>query len=128
MLVARNDVPDDVIRAITSVLFENRRDLALRTPLAALIRQPEFQQGTLLPVHQGALSYYDREKPSFLEEKAEFLALVLSFLVVLYSLALAFTRRLADHQKGPDRGLCGHASGAGESLQDRTHHSRSGHP
>jgi len=100
MLVARNDVPTDVIRSITSVLFENRRDLALRTPLAALIRQPEIQQGTLLPVHQGALSYYNREKPSFLEEKAEFLALVLSFMVVLYSLALAFTRRLADRQKG----------------------------
>jgi TRAP transporter TAXI family solute receptor len=99
MLVARDDVPEDVIRTITGVLFENRRDLALRTKLAALIRQPEIKQGTLLPVHQGALSYFDREKPSFLEEKAEFLALVLSFLVVLYTLGLAFTRRLAERQK-----------------------------
>jgi TRAP transporter TAXI family solute receptor len=99
MLVARDDVPEEVIRTITAVLFEKRRDLALRTPLAALIRQPKIEQGTLLPVHQGALSYFDREKPSFLEEKAEFLALVLSFLVVLYTLALAFTRRLAERQK-----------------------------
>jgi TRAP transporter TAXI family solute receptor len=99
MLVARDDVPEDVIRTITGVLFEKRRDLALRTPLAALIRQPEIKLGTLLPVHQGALSYFDREKPSFLEEKAEFLALVLSFMVVLYTLGLAFTRRLAERQK-----------------------------
>ncbi len=99
MLVARDNVPDDVIRTITGVLFEKRRELALRTPLAALIRQPEITQGTMLPVHQGALSYFDREKPSFLEEKAEFLALVLSFMVVLYTLGLAFTRRLAERQK-----------------------------
>ena len=100
MLVARDDVPEDVIRAITGVLFEKRRELALRTPLAAFIRQPEIKLGTMLPVHLGALNYFDREKPSFLEEKAEFLALVLSSLVVLYSLGLAFTRRLAERQKG----------------------------
>ncbi len=51
MLVARDDVPEDVVRAITGVLFEKRRELALRTPLAALIRQPEIKQGTMLPVH-----------------------------------------------------------------------------
>jgi len=100
MLVARDDVPEDVARAITSVLFEKRRDLALRTPLAALIRQPDLRQGTMLPVHEGALSYFDREKPSFLEEKAEFLALVLSLIVVVTSLAFAFARRFYERQKG----------------------------
>lgn len=100
MLVARNDLPEDVIRAITRVLFENRRDLALRTPLAALIRQPEIEQGTMLPVHEGALGYYNREKPSFLEEKAEFLALVLSAIVVLTSLMIAMVRRINDSKKG----------------------------
>lgn len=100
MLVARDDLPDDVIRAITRVLFENRRDLALRTPLAALIRQPKIQQGTMLPVHEGAQAYFDREKPSVLEEKAEFLALVLSAIVVLTSLLIAFIRRYNERQKG----------------------------
>ena len=100
MLVARDDVPQDVVRAITRVLFEKRRELALRTPLAALIRQPEIKQGTMLPVHEGALSYYNREKPSFLEEKAEFLALVLSALVVFSSLIIASVRRLNERKKG----------------------------
>jgi TRAP transporter TAXI family solute receptor len=100
MLVARNELPVDVVRSITRVLFENRRDLALRTPLAALIRQPEIEQGTMLPVHQGARSYFDREKPSFLEEKAEFLALVLSAIVVLSSLLIAAVRRINEHKKG----------------------------
>ena len=100
MLVARDDVPEDVIRAITRVLFEKRRELALRTPLAALIRQPELKQGTMLPVHRGALSYYDREKPSLLEEKAEFLALILSSIVVLGSVGIAFVRRLNESKMG----------------------------
>ncbi|MFQ5625641.1 MAG: TAXI family TRAP transporter solute-binding subunit [Methyloligellaceae bacterium] len=100
MLVARNDVPEDVIHAITHVLFENRRDLALSTPLAALIRQPEIKQGTMLPVHQGALSYYEREKPFLLEEKAEFLTLILSLLVIITSLSIAFLRRLNERKKG----------------------------
>lgn len=100
MLVARDDLPEDIVRAVTRVLFEKRRELALRTPLAALIRQPEIEQGTMLPVHEGALSYYDREKPSFLEEKAEFLALVLSAMVVLFSLVIAFARRLNERKKG----------------------------
>lgn len=99
-LVARDDLQSDVVRAITQVLFENRRDLALRTPLAALIRQPEIQQGTMLPLHEGALSYYDREKPSFLEEKAEFLALVLSAIVVLSSLLIAGARRINESKQG----------------------------
>ena len=100
MLVARDDLPEDVVRAITRVLFENRRDLALRTPLAALIRQPEIQQGTMLPLHEGALGYYDREKPSLLEEKAEFLALILSALVLLSSLLIAAIRRINENKQG----------------------------
>jgi len=100
MLVARNDLPENVIRAITHVLFGNRRDLALRTPLAAFIRQPEIEQGTMLPVHRGALSYYEREKPSMLEEKAEFLALILSSLVIITSLSIAFLRGFNERKKG----------------------------
>lgn len=100
LLVARNDVDDDTIRAITSVLFEQRRILLLRTPLAAFIRQPEVSAGTLLPIHEGARAYYDRDQPGFLEEKAEFFAFILSFIVVLGSILLAVKRQLEERKKG----------------------------
>ncbi|GAB4228343.1 MAG: TAXI family TRAP transporter solute-binding subunit [Methyloligellaceae bacterium] len=100
LLIARNDLRNTIVRAITRVLFEQRRDMALRTPLAALIRQPSLEEGTALPVHPGAAAYFDREKPSFLEEKAEFLALLLSFCVVVGSLVLGFNRRLNERRKG----------------------------
>ena len=100
MLVARDDLPDEVVRSITRVLFENRRELALRKPLDALIRQPDIQQGTILPVHEGALGYFEREKPSFLEEKAELLAFVLSAIVLLSSLLIAGYRGINESKKG----------------------------
>lgn len=100
LLVARNSLSDEVVRAITAVMFEKRRELTLQTPLAALIRQPAIETGTMLPVHKGALEYYDREKPSLLEEKAEFLALLLSAAVVIGSLIIALKRRLDERKKG----------------------------
>lgn len=99
LLVARTGVANDAVRAITSVLFENRRDLALRMPLATFITQPSISTGTLMPVHPGALEYYEREQPSFLEAKAEFLALLLSLAVVIGSILLAAKRRLDDRKK-----------------------------
>ena len=100
LLVARNNVDDDTIRAITSVLFEQRRILMLRTPLAAFISQPEVTAGTLLPIHPGARAYYDRDEPGFLEEKAEFFAFILSFIVVLGSILLTVKRQLEERKKG----------------------------
>lgn len=100
LLVARDDLEKTTVYAITGVLFEQRRDMALRTPLAALIRQPALEEGTALPVHEGAIAYFEREKPSFLEEKAEFLALILSFGVVLGSVLLGFKRSLNESKKG----------------------------
>ncbi len=100
LLVARDTLRKTVVRAITGILFEHRRDLALRTPLAALIRQPSLSIGTALPVHPGAVEYFEREKPSFLEEKAEFLALLVSLSALLASLAIALNRRFNERRKG----------------------------
>ncbi|MGE0611961.1 MAG: TAXI family TRAP transporter solute-binding subunit, partial [Hyphomicrobiales bacterium] len=100
LLVADNALSNGIVRAITSVMFEKRRELTLQTPLAALIRQPALETGTMLPVHDGALEYYDRNEPSLLEEKAEFLALLLSAAVVIGSLLIALKRGLDERKKG----------------------------
>lgn len=100
LLLARVDIDAGYIRTITRILFEERRYLLARTPLASFIRQPKTGDGTLLPLHDGAAAYYDREKPSFLEEKAELLAFVLSALVVLISAGLALRRFLGERKQG----------------------------
>lgn len=99
ILVARANLDDGLVRMVTAVLFENRRSLTLRIPLAAFIAQPTIEAGTLIPVHPGALEYYNREQPSLLEEKAEFLALLLSLGVVFVTAGLAVKRRLDESKK-----------------------------
>jgi len=100
LLLARADAPEEAIRTLTSVLFERRRDLLLLTKLAGFIEQPDLERGTFVPVHPGALSFYTREQPSVLEEKAELLAFVLSALLVTFSGLIWLKRRWDASQKG----------------------------
>ena len=69
LLVAHEDASPYVVRRITQILFERRRELLQQTPLAGFIRQPNFLQGTFIPLHNGAQAFYDREKPPFFGRK-----------------------------------------------------------
>ena len=63
-----------------------------RSPLAGFILSPDRSAGTYLPVHEGAQRYYDRERPSFLQENAEVIALLLS----IGALGISSLFRMAD--------------------------------
>jgi uncharacterized protein len=86
LLLAHQKVDPDLLRQITQVLNENRRELKAAipdnlgntAPLIANIHRPELTGGTGIPLHPGALSYYDRNKPSFIQENADYLALILT--------------------------------------------------
>ena len=95
MLLAHDSVPADVIAKITSVLFEHRRELIEIVPIAGLITAPDSSGQTLVPVHAGVRAFWDRDKPSFIQENAEFIALMISIAVVGVSgyLQLANRRR-----------------------------------
>jgi TRAP transporter TAXI family solute receptor len=85
LLIASSELDAGVATTITRTLFERRRDLVAQTPLAGFISSPDRAAGTFMPLHPGAQRYYDREKPSFIQENAEPIAVVLSFLVLLGS-------------------------------------------
>lgn len=95
MLLAHESVPADVIVKITSVLFEHRRELIEIVPIAGLITAPDSSGQTLVPVHAGVRAFWDRDKPSFIQENAELIALMISIAVVGVSgyLQLANRRR-----------------------------------
>jgi uncharacterized protein len=90
LLLARSDVPDDVVFRVTSVLFEHRQELVELDPLAGSISPPERSTGTLFPVHSGALQFFDRERPSFLQRNAPALAVVVSLTLLYLSASLQF--------------------------------------
>jgi hypothetical protein len=61
--------------------------------LISFTSAPDRELGTSIPVHQGALQYYDRNEPSFLQEQAEPMAFVITLLAVLFSGVMQLARR-----------------------------------
>lgn len=95
MLLALEAVPDDVVAKLASVLFEHRRELMELVPIAGLITAPASSGQILVPIHAGVRAFWDRDKPSFLQENAEPIALMITIAVVIMSgyLQLANRRR-----------------------------------
>lgn len=111
VLLANKRVDDTVIREITAILDEHRREIATAIPdtfaevrpLVASISRPSTTEGAGLPLHPGAQSFYDRNKPSFIQKNSDYIALgatigltVWSWVWELKSLAEQRRKGLAD--------------------------------
>lgn len=89
LLVGRTDLDEDIAYKLTRTLFEHRSGLVAETSLAGFI-SPVAEDGSLsLPVHAGALRYYDREKPTFVQQNARVLS------ALLYAAAIACSAGIA---------------------------------
>jgi TRAP transporter TAXI family solute receptor len=93
LLVASENLDRNVARTITAALFQRRRDLVAITPVTGFIAPPATGGGTFLPIHPGALSFYDRDQPSFLQENAEPIALFVTIFVLMASGILQLASR-----------------------------------
>ena len=93
-LLAHEKVDPKVIRSITTAIMERRQELANAIaqedikPLVANINPPSRDSGLGAPIHPGSQAYYDRDKPSFVQENADFLALILTIFLLLWSWGL----------------------------------------
>lgn len=100
LLVADSRINPELINQITQVINENRRELKAAVPnqirnaapLISNIRRPELTGGTGIPIHPGALSYYDRNNPSFIQENADYVGLILTVGLLIGSWLLEFKR------------------------------------
>lgn len=104
-LIAHEKVDPKVIRSITTAIMERRQELADAIaqadikPLVANINPPSRDSGLGAPIHPGAQAYYERDKPSFVQENADFLALILTILLLLWSWGIQLKRLLVRVQK-----------------------------
>ena len=104
LLVARSAVSEDAIAELTRIMFEHRLDLTLRTAIANEIAQPDMRAGLTIPLHAGAERFFTRDEPSFLQENAEPIALLVTLGAMLLSGLLAIrTRMLAARKNRADR-------------------------
>ena len=124
LLLAHKDVDKEVIRKITTILYEHRqelvyncrdtnfeksqecensKDLQQKMPAAALISRPNNLSGTGKPIHPGAKAYYQREDPSWFERYSGVMEVLLAvaFPFVSWS-AILFRENIAKKNKADD--------------------------
>ena len=98
-LLSSKDVDPGLIRKITTILYDYRQELAKLMPLAANISPPSQVSGTGLPLHPGAAAFYDRDKPNFFQENADYIALILSVVLLIGSWLWQLKERFEKAQK-----------------------------
>lgn len=98
-LLVRDDVDPVIVKEITRILFEYRRNLVAANSLAAMISQPGGSGGLALPIHEGAQAYYDREKPDFLAANSDLIGLFLSIGTLCISWLWQLRSRFLEKQK-----------------------------
>ncbi|MCK5663741.1 MAG: hypothetical protein KAI17_09655 [Thiotrichaceae bacterium] len=93
LLIARDDLDAEVVKNFTRVLFEQRKELLEKSTLSSFVQAPNRDRGTGIPMHEGALQYYDRDEPNFLQEQAEPMAFIITIFAVLFSGIMQLARR-----------------------------------
>ncbi|NJN92046.1 MAG: TAXI family TRAP transporter solute-binding subunit [Leptolyngbyaceae cyanobacterium SL_5_14] len=92
-LLVSDRVNRQVVQDITATINERRQEIAEAIPetsaevkpLVASIDRPTTTGGTGVPLHPGAIAFYERDEPSFVQEYADFLALLLTITLLLGS-------------------------------------------
>ena len=83
-LMARSDLSRGAAAAVTQHLFEMRAGLAEKVPSADAITHPAYDTtvaatSARLPIHPGAIDFYEREQESFIERYESWIYLVAIF-------------------------------------------------
>ncbi|MFN3362111.1 MAG: TAXI family TRAP transporter solute-binding subunit [Pseudanabaenaceae cyanobacterium] len=99
LLITHRHLDKEIVEEITRILFEYRNDLVTLNPRAASISYPGTGQSLGIPLHPGAQAYYDRDKPSFLQENAEPIALLVTLFTIVFSLFAQVRSQIAEKQK-----------------------------
>lgn len=93
ILLANKNVNMQVIREITAILDERRQqiadaipqELSKVKPLVASISRPTSTGSVSIPIHPGSIAFYERDKPSFIQENADYLGLLLTIILLIWS-------------------------------------------
>ncbi|MBW4667971.1 MAG: TAXI family TRAP transporter solute-binding subunit [Cyanomargarita calcarea GSE-NOS-MK-12-04C] len=89
LLLTSDKVDKNVIEEITIILSENRQEIANAIqghdevkPLVATIDRPNITSSAGITLHPGALAFYERDKRSFVQENSDFLAFILTVILL----------------------------------------------
>jgi len=93
VLVARSDIPDQLIYDITKSIFQDRQEFTSIGPLLYIDLNEDFDRSKLnFPLANGARIYLDRDEPGFLERYAELGGVLFSVILALITAVLSVSR------------------------------------
>ena len=90
-LVARADLDDDLVYAITASLFDHKVELATEQRLLSHLTEAFDRALSPYALHPGADRYYRREDPSFVQRNTDIISLSLTLAALVWSVVSAFT-------------------------------------
>ena len=89
LLVVRADLESHLVYKFTRAVFERRSDILEHTTLAGFIGPLKNDASGVIPAHAGARSYFDREKPGFVQQNARLVSTTLYVGAIVFSALLA---------------------------------------
>lgn len=104
-LVANSTITESTISELTRLIFVMRPTLASDVPLANRIEAPESSNSAVLPVHPGALAYYDGEVETFFERYDDFIYIGAMLLSVVASAAAGLASTASARRRARTLGL-----------------------
>lgn len=85
LLVVRDDIDEGVVYDLTQSLFTNKLRLAQREKLLSHLSEKFDEADSPYPLHPGAHRYLRRNEPSLLEQNTDFVSLIVTLTVLLFS-------------------------------------------
>lgn len=98
-LVAHKDLKAGITEEITRLLFDYRLELAAAAPQLTALRSPQESESVTIAVHDGATAFYERDKPGFLAENPDYIALIITLITMGISGLVTVRSMLSKSQK-----------------------------
>jgi hypothetical protein len=89
LLVARSDLDRNLAYEFTRAIYENRSEILESSKLAGFIGPLPEDSKSVIVAHPGARSYYDREKPGFMQQNARLVSALMYMAAIICSALLA---------------------------------------
>jgi hypothetical protein len=99
LLLAHEDVPEAIVHDVTQAIFESKVRLAEKEKVVARLSE-RFDPGEIrFPLHPGAIRFYKREGPAFIQEWAETISLGITVVLLAGSGLLTAREALRRRKK-----------------------------
>lgn len=106
-LVALSTIDDGTISELARLLFVMRPAISAEVPLANRIEGPDTSKSSSLPVHPGAIAYYDGEVQTFFEKWGDWFYFVVMLLSIAGSTVAGLMSSVANRNRARDVELLG---------------------